>query len=166
MVYIGSVHHHINGNLRIIRRSKTDKGNNVLRLGTLVGILVNGFRRSRFSSDHVTGRTSRMACALPHYRLAVLPDPFGSGFGYHLFQHPWFNVGHGSAVGIRDLIYHMGFVIISPVNQSAKSGNHLNHGNIKILPERISGKVGGAYLIRRINQAGCTGFSGKVNIRF
>ena len=54
-------------------------------------------------------------------------------------------------------------VIGTPIDDTAKCGSHLNHGNVKVLSEGIGSQSGLSQGIRRINQRGGIRLSRKVN---
>ena len=141
----------------------------MLCLGTLLGISVNGLGRACFSPYGIACGARRPpgnpGVIFPHHhRLAVLTYPLRSGFRYGLTQYSGFDILHCGAIRIGDPIHHVRLVIIASVDQGTVPGNHLNHGHVKALSERIGEQVRGGHMIRVQNQGGCPGLSLQVNI--
>ena len=49
----------------------------------------------------------------------------------------------------------MRLIVITAVYQRTKSCDHLNHGHIKVLSEAVGCQIGGAHILRHVDQAGC-----------
>ena len=59
---------------------------------------------------------------------------------------------HGS-IGISDLLYDMGLIVASAVQDTAVGRGHLNHGHIEILPEGVCRESGLSECISAVDKA-------------
>ena len=93
----------------------------------------------------------------------VFADLFAGRLGDGLFQHPGTDILDRRAGGAGDFTDNMRLIIVSAVDQGTEAGDHLDHGHVKILSERIGCQIRQDHFVRAVNRVGCVCFAGQVD---
>ena len=141
MLYAWFVQNHQHGDFGVVCRGKGDKGGDPQVVPAGSGLFCLLFRSAGFAGDAVAGHIGVFAGSLADHRLQNITHQIGGILGDHLPHHRRLRPLDDGAVGIQNLLDHIGLHQVAAVGHGGYRRNQLNRGNLKILPKAGGSQV-------------------------
>lgn len=109
------IHDHIDHDLRIVYRSKSDKGYHIV-----TGSTRHFFRRTGLTTDSIALNCCLGTGSLTDDCVHIVAQGVTDFLGNRLLGHDRTDLLHGIAGAIHDLFYHMRLIDIATIDQGAK----------------------------------------------